>query len=203
MITDMVTRHHFVRLSSVITGVALLLLPRMASAQYTPANAHERLARDVYAELVNTNTMDSVGSTTRAARALAKRFLDAGFAPADVQILIPPGDSTKGNLIVRYHGTGGANSKKPLLLLAHLDVVAALRSDWSRDPFELQEDNQFFYGRGSSDDKAMAAMFVANLLQYKAEGWHPNPRYHPGPDRGRRRGETTTAPNGSCRTTRI
>ena len=132
---------------------------------------HERNARAIYAELVGINTMDTVGSTTRAARAMAKRFLDAGFPAEDVQILIPPGDSTKGNLIVRYHGTG---AKKPLLLLAHIDVVAALRSDWSRDPFELQEDNGFFYGRGSSDDKAMAAIFAANLLQYKAEGWKPD-----------------------------
>ncbi len=159
---------------TILAMAAALLAPRITSAQYTPANAHERLARDVYSELVGINTMDTVGSTTRAARALAKRFLDAGFPAADVQILIPPGDSTKGNLIVRYHGTGGANSKKPLLLLAHLDVVAALRSDWSRDPFELQEDNQFFYGRGSADDKAMASIFVANLLTYKAEGWRPN-----------------------------
>lgn len=144
------------------------------TAQRAAATDHERLARAVYAELVGTNTMDTVGSTTRAARAMAKRFLDAGFPPADVQILIPPGDSTKGNLIVRYHGRGGANAPKPLLLLAHIDVVAALRSDWSRDPFELQEDNGFFYGRGSADDKAMAAIFVANLLQYKAEGWKPD-----------------------------
>ncbi|HZK77264.1 MAG TPA: M20/M25/M40 family metallo-hydrolase [Gemmatimonadaceae bacterium] len=135
---------------------------------------HEKLARSVYAELVNTNTMDSVGSTTRAARAMAKRFLDAGFPPEDVTILIPPGDSTKGNLVVRYHGSGGANAPKPILLLAHMDVVAALRSDWSRDPFELQEDNGFFYGRGSADDKAMASIWVANLLQYKKEGWKPN-----------------------------
>lgn len=105
---------------------------------------------------------------------MAKRFLDAGFPAEDVKILIPPGDSSKGNLIVRYHGKGGANAPKPLLLLAHLDVVAALRSDWSRDPFELQEDNGFFYGRGSADDKAMASIFVANLLQYKKEGWVPD-----------------------------
>ena len=155
-------------------GFALSLAATIASAQTFKAAStdHEKLARSVYAELVNTNTMDSVGSTTRAARAMAKRFLDAGFPAEDVQILIPPGDSTKGNLVVRYRGTGGA--RKPLLLLAHLDVVAALRSDWSRDPFELQEDNGFFYGRGSSDDKAMASIFVANLLQYKAEGWKPD-----------------------------
>jgi Acetylornithine deacetylase/Succinyl-diaminopimelate desuccinylase and related deacylases len=149
----------------------------VATAQQGPRKAstdHERLARAVYAELVNTNTMDTVGSTTKAVRLMAKRFLDAGFPAEDVQILIPPGDSTKGNLVVRYRGTGGANGPKPLLLLAHVDVVAALRSDWSRDPFELQEDNGFFYGRGSADDKAMASIWVANLLQYKKDGWKPN-----------------------------
>jgi Acetylornithine deacetylase/Succinyl-diaminopimelate desuccinylase and related deacylases len=160
--------------------LAALLVPftaAIATGQVGPRKAstdHERLARDVYAELVNTNTMDTVGSTTKAVRLIAKRFLDAGFPAEDVQILIPPGDSTKGNLVVRYRGTGGANGPKPLLLLAHVDVVAALRSDWSRDPFELQEDNGFFYGRGSADDKAMASIFVANLLQYKKDGWKPN-----------------------------
>ncbi len=177
MISNRQILRAFVLAAAVILCTAAL---RVAGAQAPAPSAraastpHERLAREVYAELVNTNTMDSVGSTTRAVRAVAKRFLDAGFPAADVTILIPPGDSTKGNLVVRYHGRGGANTRKPLLLLAHVDVVAALRSDWSRDPFELQEDNGFFYGRGSSDDKAMAAIFVANLLQYKAEGWKPD-----------------------------
>ncbi len=135
---------------------------------------HERLARDVYAELVGINTMDSVGSTTRAARAMAKRFIAAGFPAADVKVLIPAADSTKGNLVVRYRAKSGSAARKPILLLAHLDVVAALRSDWSRDPFTLGEDHGFFYGRGSADDKAMASIFVANLLQYKADGWRPD-----------------------------
>ena len=133
----------------------------------------EKLAREVYAQLVGINTMDSVGSTTRAARAMAKRFIDAGFPAADVKVLVPAEDSTKGNLVVRYRARG-TSARKPILLLAHLDVVAALRADWSRDPFTLGEENGFFYGRGSADDKAMASMFVANLLQYKADGWRPD-----------------------------
>ncbi len=143
-----------------------------AQAPRAAATPHERLAREIYAELIGINTVDSAGSTTRAARALAKRFIDAGFPAQDIQVLIPPTDSTKGNLIVRYRGTG--SSRKPLLLLAHLDVVAALRSDWPRDPFTLFEENGFFYGRGTADDKAMASMFAANLLTYKSEGWKPN-----------------------------
>jgi acetylornithine deacetylase/succinyl-diaminopimelate desuccinylase-like protein len=134
---------------------------------------HERMAREIYAELVGINTVRGVGSTTRAARAMAKRFIDAGFPAADVRILIPEKDSTKGNLVVRYRGKSQSKGK-PVLLLAHLDVVEALRSDWPRDPFTLFEENGFFYGRGSADDKAMSAIFVANLLRYKADGWRPD-----------------------------
>jgi acetylornithine deacetylase/succinyl-diaminopimelate desuccinylase-like protein len=154
-----------------IATIPLLVISPSRSESQTP---HEKLAREVYAELVGINTMDSVGSTTRAAQAMAKRFIAAGFPTEDVQVLTNPADTSKANLVVRYRGSGGANGPKPILLLAHLDVVAALRSDWSRDPFQLQEDNGFFYGRGTSDDKAMGAIFVANLLTYKAEGWKPN-----------------------------
>ena len=135
--------------------------------------AHEQAARAIYRELVEINTVDSVGSATRAAQAMAARFRAAGFPAADVQVLVPPGKPTKGNLVVRYRGRGGANAPKPLLLLAHLDVVAANRADWPRDPFVLHEENGYFLGRGTADDKAMASMFVANLLRYKAEGWRP------------------------------
>jgi len=89
-------------------------------------------------------------------------------------VLIPPGKPTKGNLVVRYHGRGGAAAPKPILLLAHLDVVAANRSDWPRDPFVLHEENGYFLGRGTADDKAMASIFVANLLRMKQEGFVPN-----------------------------
>lgn len=148
-----------------------LLLPVTAGAQ-AALTPHQRAAREVYEQLVEINTVDSVGSVTTAAEAMAARFRAAGFPAADIQVIIPPGKPTKGNLVVRYRGRGG--SLKPILLLAHLDVVAALRSDWSRDPFELQEANGFFYGRGTADDKAMASMFVANLIRYKREGYVPS-----------------------------
>ena len=156
-----------------ILAIALTAVAARAQAPRAANTPHERLAREIYEEIVEINTVDGVGSTTQAARALAKRFIAAGFPAADVRVLIPPADSTKGNLVVRYRGktaTGG----KPILLLAHLDVVAALRSDWPRDPFTLVEENGYFYGRGTADDKAMAAIFAANLLRYKAEGWRPD-----------------------------
>jgi acetylornithine deacetylase/succinyl-diaminopimelate desuccinylase-like protein len=150
---------------------AVVLMPAAVGAQAT-LTPHQRAAREVYEQLVEINTVDSVGSVTTAVRAMAARFRAAGFPAADIHIVVPPGKPTKGNLIVRYRGRGGA--QKPILLLAHLDVVAALRTDWSRDPFELQEANGFFYGRGTADDKAMASMFVANLLRYRKEGFVPS-----------------------------
>ena len=155
---------------SVFAALALAFVAPLA-AQSTP---HEKLAREVYKELIEINTVDSVGSVTKAVEALAARFKAAGFPAADIHVLIPPNAPTKGNLVVRYHGRGGAGAPKPVLLLAHLDVVAALRADWPRDPFILNEENGFFLGRGTSDDKSMASIFAANLLWMKQEGVVPD-----------------------------
>ena len=150
--------------------IALVLASTAGAQTLTP---HQQAAREIYRELISINTADSVGSVTVAAEAMAKRFRAAGFAAGDVQVLVPPGKPTKGNLVVRFRGRGGQNAAKPILLLAHLDVVAARREEWPRDPFTLVEENGYFLGRGTSDDKAMAAMFVANVLRYKTEGWRP------------------------------
>ena len=153
---------------------AVLTLASSAVAQSPPLTPHQRAAREIYNELISINTVDSVGSVTKAVEAMAKRFRAAGFSESDVKVLIPPGKPTKGNLVVRLRGHAGPNAAKPILLLAHLDVVAALRSDWPRDPFTLHEENGFFLGRGTSDDKAMASIFVANMIRYKQQNFQPS-----------------------------
>ena len=131
---------------------------------------HQELAREVYRELIEINTVDPDGDNTAAARAMAKRLLDAGFDPDDVRVIEPA--PRKGNLVARLRGSGGS---RPLLLLAHIDVVDAKKEDWSDgiDPFRLTERDGYFYGRGTIDDKSMAAFYVANLIRMKREGFRP------------------------------
>jgi len=180
--------------------VVVFLATAFTTARAQSLTPQQRLAREVYSELISINTADSVGSVTRAVEAMAKRFRAAGFPESDVQILIPPGKPTKGNLVVRLHGRGGPNTAKPILLLAHLDVVAARREEWPRDPFTLTEEGGYFLGRGTSDDKAMAAIFVANVLRYKQENWRPDRVFtsHSAPLESppMKRAVTPTAPSG-------
>jgi acetylornithine deacetylase/succinyl-diaminopimelate desuccinylase-like protein len=131
--------------------------------------AQQQLAVDIYKELVEINTVTETGDTGRAADAMAARLRVAGFDAADVQVFKPA--PRKGNMVARLRGTG---VRKPILLLAHIDVVAAYPADWSLDPFKLTEKDGYFYGRGTGDDKYMAASFVANLIRYKQEGYRPD-----------------------------
>jgi acetylornithine deacetylase/succinyl-diaminopimelate desuccinylase-like protein len=128
----------------------------------------QKLVRAVYEELVNIDTSYSTGQTTPAAEAVARRLLAAGFPKEDVVVL--GAAPHKANVVARYRGAGTA---RPLLLLAHLDVVEAKRSDWSVDPFTLLEKDGYFYGRGTGDDKAQAAIWVANLIRMRREGYRP------------------------------
>jgi len=145
----------------------ILLTGGLVSAQSGP---NDQRAREILKELIEINTTDTPGgNVTRAADAVAARLKAAGFPAGDMQVLGP--DPRKGNLVARLRGTGAA---KPLLLLAHLDVVEAKREDWSFDPFTFLEKDGFFYGRGTSDDKSMAAQFVANLIRLKEEGFKPD-----------------------------
>jgi acetylornithine deacetylase/succinyl-diaminopimelate desuccinylase-like protein len=142
------------------------LLSALLQAHSQPT--HYQLARDIFQELIEINTTDSVGDNTKAAEAMAARLRAAGFPADDLKILAPA--PRKDNLVARLRGVG---TQKPILLLAHLDVVEARREDWSMDPFAFTEKDGYFYGRGTSDDKAMAAIFVANLIRYKQEGFVP------------------------------
>ncbi len=156
---------------SVAKRVALLCLSSTV-ALVAQSGPNDPRAREIYKELVEINTTDTpAGNVTKAAEAMAARLSAAGFPAADIRVLGP--DPRKHNLVVRWR-TGAAISRKPILLLAHLDVVEAKREDWSFDPFTFLEKDGFFYGRGTSDDKAMAAQFVANLIRLKQEGFTPD-----------------------------
>jgi len=144
-----------------IWALALLVAPGGLRAQTSPDN---RAARAVFAELIGINTTHDHGSTTPAARAVARRLLAAGFPANDVVIGGP--HPARQNLVARLRGSG---ARKPILLLAHLDVVEARREDWSLDPFTLTERDGYFYGRGTSDIKDMAAIFVQTLIRLKRE----------------------------------
>lgn len=151
--------------------LAAIVLTAPLSAQTQPArSANDQRARDIFEQLININTTGSSGSTTVAAHAMAKRLLDAGFPPADVQVIGLEG-SKNYNLVARFRGTG---SQKPILLLAHLDVVEAKRDDWSLDPFTFVERGGYFYGRGTQDIKDGAAILVATLVRLAQEGYRPN-----------------------------
>ena len=153
--------------------VAIVLCAHACFLRAEPLNVSqaewERTAREILKQLVEINTTDSNGNVTKASEVLAARLRSSGFPSADVRVEGP--HPRKKNLIVRLHGTG---SRKPLLLLAHLDVVDASRADWSVDPFTFLERDGYYYGRGTTDDKAMAAIWVANLLRMKKEGFIPD-----------------------------
>jgi acetylornithine deacetylase/succinyl-diaminopimelate desuccinylase-like protein len=153
----------------------LLALATLIAAAPFPASAadtlspSQKLSFEIYKELVEIDTTTATGDTARAADAMAARLRGAGFPEADVQVFSPA--PKKGNLVARLHGTG---ARRPILLLAHIDVVPASREDWSYDPFKLTEQDGYFYGRGTGDDKFMAAAFVANLIRFRREGFKPD-----------------------------
>jgi len=156
-------------LSTVVAAVLVAPSSRGPGAQPAALTPHQQLLREIYQELIEINTTNSVGDNTKAAEAMARRLIAAGLPAVDVRVLaLAP---HKGNIVARLRGIG---ARRPLLLLAHLDVVEANREDWSVDPFKLLERDGYFYGRGTTDDKAMAAAFVANLIRYRQEGYVPD-----------------------------
>jgi acetylornithine deacetylase/succinyl-diaminopimelate desuccinylase-like protein len=152
-------------LSSILGGLCAAASPAQTAAP------DEAAFRALYRQLVEINTTRSVGSCTRAAEAMRSHLLEAGIPATDTQILAPTDRPNDGALIAVLHGRDPA--AKAILLLAHIDVVEAKREDWERDPFKLVEDKGWFYARGASDDKAMAAVFTDSLIRYKKEGFKP------------------------------
>ena len=147
----------------------LLVLGTLAAAPLDEAT--RQLARDIFQQLIEINTTDSVGSTTVAAEAMAKHLLAAGFAAEDVKVLGP--NARKGNMVARYRGTG-SGGLKPILIIGHLDVVEARREDWTTDPFKFVEKDGYFYGRGTQDMKVSDAILVTDFIRLKREGYRPN-----------------------------
>lgn len=157
------------RTSRIIRG--LTALAGLASAVPALAADDEARFRDLYRELVETNTTLSEGSCTAAAERMQARLIAAGMPRPDTEVIVSPDFPRQGNLIARLPGS---DTKAPaILLIAHIDVVEAKRSDWKRDPFKLVEENGYFYARGAIDDKAMASAFVDALVRYREEGFKP------------------------------
>ena len=145
----------------------LLVIPLTLSAQ---TDDFRTLERDILKQLIEINTSDSARHTEVSAHAMADRLTAAGIPAADIEII----QTTPGifNLVARYRGKSGS-AAKPLLLMAHMDVVDARREDWSSDPFQFKEADGYYYGRGSSDNKAGAAMLVSSFIRYKQDGFVP------------------------------
>ena len=136
----------------------------------SPAEIHKN-AHDIFKQLIEINTTDSIGSTTVAAQAMAQRLLEAGFPAADVTVIGP--NDRKGNMVARYRGKSKSN-KRPVLIIGHLDVVEARREDWTTDPFQFVEQDGYYYGRGTQDMKDSDAIAVAAFIRLKKEGFVPD-----------------------------
>src|SRR3984957_8079425 len=156
---------------TVIFAIDAINMPAVTHAQDNAATppAVNLLAHDIFKQLVEINTTDSVGNVTTAAEAMAKRLRDAGFADKDVIVAGP--NEKKKNVVVRFHGNG---KRKPILFIGHLDVVEARREDWTTDPFQFLEKDGFFYGRGTNDMKAGDALLLTTFIRLKKEGYVPD-----------------------------
>jgi acetylornithine deacetylase/succinyl-diaminopimelate desuccinylase-like protein len=154
-----------------IIAVGTIAISVQAQSQNSAAGppAVNQLAQDIFKQLIEINTTDSVGNVTTAAEAMAKRVRDAGFADNDVIVAGP--NEKKKNLVVRFRGTA---KRKPILFIGHLDVVEARREDWTTDPFQFVEKDGFFYGRGTNDMKAGDALLLTTFIRLKKEGYVPD-----------------------------
>lgn len=152
-------------------GAMALMAACTVTAQQAASDAGLERFRAIYKELVETNTTLSAGDCTEAALRMSARLKTAGYPAEDMKIFVPEGHPKEGGLIAVLQGTDP--NAKAILMLAHVDVVEAKREDWTRDPFKLIEENGYFYGRGTSDMKAQAAIWVDNMIRYREEGFKP------------------------------
>ena len=157
--------------ATISAGIVMALLAVPANAVGEAPRPDQIAFRALYKELVETNTTLSEGSCTLAAERMATRLRAAGFADADLTLFATPENPKEGGLVALYRGT--SKKVKPILLIAHIDVVEARRADWTRDPFTLIEEGGYFYARGSADDKAMAAVWVDALIRFKQQNYKP------------------------------
>ena len=151
--------------------VVLALWAGPALAAEAPLRPDQAAFRELYEELVETNTTLSSGSCTLAAERMAARLKVAGLPDGQITLFADPRHPKEGGLVAVYPGT--STTLKPILAIAHIDVVEAKREDWTRDPFTLIEEGGYFYGRGTADDKAMAAMLVDTLIRFQTSGHRP------------------------------
>ncbi len=162
-------------MNKILVGLlGLVILPQTALAQDAAMESlrPDQVAfRALYKELVETNTTLSVGSCSLAAQRMAAHLKAAGFSDADVTLFAAPDHPREGGLVAILHGS--SKTAQPILLLGHLDVVEAKREDWTRDPFKLVEENNYFYARGTSDMKAMDATWVDAMARFKQSGYLP------------------------------
>src|SRR5471032_2935789 len=153
-----------------ITLVIATLCEAIPAQAATDSEGLQRF-RDIYKELVETNTTLSAGDCTLAAQRMAARLKTAGYPDVDLRVFVPEGHPKEGGLLAVLHGSD--SKAKAILMLAHIDVVEAKREDWTRDPFTLIEENGYFYGRGTTDMKAQSATWVDSMVRYKEEGFKP------------------------------
>ncbi len=159
------------RYTQAALGALFMSIGLQAFSAPESAEAQKQRAHDIFKQLIEINTMDSSGSTTVAAQAMAQRLRDAGFPAADVVVLGP--NDRKGNMVARYRGRPGSKLK-PILIIGHLDVVEARKEDWSTDPFQFVEQDGYYYGRGTQDMKDSDAIAVTNFIRLKKEGFVPD-----------------------------
>jgi acetylornithine deacetylase/succinyl-diaminopimelate desuccinylase-like protein len=166
----------FLRILTVVGAALGLTMTLQAAglpeeAPMGPLRPDQVAFRAIYKEMVETDTSYPKGSCTLLAGRIATHLREAGFTDHDITLFSVPDHPLEGGIVAVLPGT--SKTAKPMLLLGHLDVVAAKRADWTRDPFTLIEENGNFYGRGTSDMKGMDATWVDALMRFKREGYHP------------------------------